>query len=350
MTLAHLHLLLNHVPTIGTAIAIALLILTLVRKHDALRRVSLELFCMIALFTIPAYLSGVGTEVRLREMADISPILVNRHHDAAVQSSMLMLLTGTFAWFGLWQFRRAGRQTAFNTGAVLLLAVATMGLMARAAAMGGEIRHPEIIAELIAEGEVPVDETGAPIDVAAEPEPQDVTGEPAAEAEPGSDPEPAAIPDPGMFTAAGIAKVVNERVWLWPAMETLHFIGLWLLFGVVLLVHLRMLGLMSQTSFASLHRLLPWAALGLLLNTVTGMGFIIANPADYMSWPFYTKIGLLVLAGISLVYFTVFDGPWSVGSGDKVPMRVQAMAASTIVLWIGVMYFGRMLPFLGMAF
>ena len=347
MTLAHLHLLLNHVPTIGTAIAIALLILTVVRKHDALRRVSLELFCMIALFTIPAYLSGIGTEVRLREMSGISPILVNRHHDAALQSSFLMLITGTFAWFGLWQFRRAGRQTLFNTAAVLLLSLATMGLMARAASMGGEIRHPEIIAELIAEGEVPVDETGAPIDVTAEPAPQDVTtlddgGDPGAEA--------AAVPDPGTFTAAGIAKLVNERVWLWPAMETLHFIGLWLLFGIVLLVHLRMLGLMQQTPFAALHRLLPWAALGLLLNTITGMGFIIANPADYLSWPFYTKIGLLVLAGISLIYFTVFDGPWSVGAGGKVPMRVQAMAATTIALWIGVMYFGRMLPFLGMAF
>ncbi len=347
MTLAHLHLLLNHVPTIGTAIAIALLILTIVRKHDALRRVSLELFFMIALFTLPAYLSGVGTEVRLRDVADISPILINRHHDAAVQSSILMLLTGMFAWFGLWQFRRAGRQTLFNTGAVLLLALATMALMARAASMGGEIRHPEILADLIAEGEVPVDETGAPIDVAAEPVPQDVTGEPVAD---GAAAEGAAAVEPGTFTAAGIAKLVNEHVWLWPAMETLHFIGLWLLFGIVLLVHLRMLGLMQQTSFAALHRLLPWAALGLLLNTITGMGFIIANPADYMSWPFYTKIGLLLLAGTSLLYFTVFDGPWSVGAGSKVPMRVQAMAASTIVLWIGVMYFGRMLPFLGMAF
>jgi len=343
MTLAHLHLLLNHVPTIGTAIAIALLILTVVRKHDALRRVSLELFCMIALFTIPAYLSGIGTEVRLREMTGISPILVSRHHDAALQSSFLMLITGTFAWFGLWQFRRAGRQTLFNTAVVLLLSLGTMGLMARAASMGGEIRHPEILADLIAEGEVPLDETGAPIDVTAEPGAQDGTA-----LDDGAG--VAAVPDPGMFTAAGIAKLVNERVWLWPAMETLHFIGLWLLFGIVLLVHLRMLGLMQQTSFAALHRLLPWAALGLLLNTITGMGFIIANPADYLSWPFYTKIGLLVLAGISLIYFTVFDGPWSVGAGSKVPMRVQAMAATTIALWVGVMYFGRMLPFLGMAF
>jgi hypothetical protein len=157
-------------------------------------------------------------------------------------------------------------------------------------------------------------------------------------------------PSSGVLTAASIAELVNQRIWLWPAMETLHFIGLWLLFGVIVLVNVRLLGGLTQTPYAALHRLLPWAALGLGLNTVTGMMFAIANPGQYANPVFYWKIGLLVLAGINLIYLTVFDGPWEVKAGDRAPVRVKAMAASAIVLWMGVMYFGRMLPFLGDAF
>jgi uncharacterized membrane protein len=319
-TLPHVHLLLNHVPTVGTAIAIALLILTLVRKHDALRRVSLELFCVIALVTIPAYIAGVGARVRMIPMGEVSEELIQRHHDAAVPAMALMLLTGGLAWVGLWQFRRAGRQSTLNVGAVLLLGAMTMAAMARTATLGGEIRHPEILFEEIYD----------PAAAAAE----------AAEAAAG----------PGWWSAAAIADAVNGRVWLWPAMETLHFIGLWLLFGVLLVVNARMFGWLTQVPFSALHRLLPWAMLGLLVNTLTGLGFIIALPDDYFSSTFYWKIGLLVVGGINLVYLTVFDGPWSVGAGQRAPARVVLVAVSTIAIWIGVMFFGRMLPFLGEAF
>ena len=318
MTLPHLHLLLNHVPTVGTAIAIALLVVTLFRKHDAIRRVSLELFCVVALLTLPAYLSGVGTQLRIEEqLPEVSVELMERHHDAAVLSSIVMLLTGGFAWLGLWQFRRINRQTGFNLAAVLLLSTVTMILMARAATMGGEIRHPEILAQI------------------AEDVPFTTTEE---------------IYEGGALSANNIASLVNGQTWLWPALETLHFIGLWLLFGVIVLVNVRMLGMLTSTSYAALHRLLPWAALGLGLNTITGMMFVIAAPSQYASSTFYWKIGLLVLAGINLIYLTVFDGPWEVRAGDRAPFRVKAMSASAIVLWVGVMYFGRMLPFLGDAF
>jgi uncharacterized membrane protein len=316
MTLAHLHLLLNHVPTIGTAIAIALLILTLVRKHDALRRVSLELFCLVALITLPAYLSGVGAQQRMIEgRPEISQILIARHHDAAVIASMFMVLTGLVAWIGLWQFRRLARQPRGNTAAVLLLSVVTMVLMARAATMGGEIRHPEILSDIAAE--------------AAE--------------------EPAIAP--AWVSAESIKTMVTDRTWLWPACEALHFIGLWLLFGIVLLINLRLLGLMKGASFAALHRLLPWAILGLAINLITGMLFVIAAPEMYATnISFYWKMGFLIVAGVNLLYFTVFDGPWEVGARDDAPLRVKAMSASAIALWVGVMYFGRMLPFLGNSF
>ncbi len=316
MNLPHLHLLLNHVPTVGTVVAIALLVLSLVRKDEGMRRVSLEIFCVIALLTLPAYLSGMGAKMAIEKMPEVSAAAIARHHDAALWASIFMMLNGFTAWLGLWQLRRVARPSMVNAFALLLLSIFTITAMARTANIGGEIRHPEIMVA------------------------QDATA-----------PEDAAASESSWLSATSVGLLVTDRIWLWPASETLHFIGLGLLFGVVLIVNLRLLGMMKNASFASLHRLLPWAVLGLFLNLITGMLFVIGTPGQYLeNVAFFWKMGLLILAGANLLYMTAFDGPWSVGSGDNAPLRVKVLAASSIGLWIGVMYFGRMLPFIGNAF
>jgi uncharacterized membrane protein len=193
--------------------------------------------------------------------------------------------------------------------------VVTLAMMARTATIGGEIRHPEIMVD--------------PEAAAA-----------AAEAA-----------GPGWLTAATIGKFVTGYTWVWPAAEAVHFIGLWLLFGVVALVNLRMLGLMKSAPFSAVHRLLPWAALGLGVNLITGMMFVLGAPDQYVeNVSFFWKIGLLMVAAVDLLYLTVFDTPWSVSAGADAPITEKAVAATALAAWIGVMYFGRMLPFLGNAF
>jgi hypothetical protein len=79
--------------------------------------------------------------------------------------------------------------------------------------------------------------------------------------------------------------------------------------------------------------------------------WVIAAPEMYSTnVSFFWKMGFLMLAGANLIYVTTFDEPWSVGAGEDAPFMSKAMAASAIVLWVGVMYFGRMLPFLGNSF
>jgi len=53
MNLAHIHLLLNHFPTIGTIIGIGLFLVGLAAKSDDLKRASLVVFLGIALLTLP---------------------------------------------------------------------------------------------------------------------------------------------------------------------------------------------------------------------------------------------------------------------------------------------------------
>ena len=153
-----------------------------------------------------------------------------------------------------------------------------------------------------------------------------------------------------------LARVIGDAMvnltWGWPACETIHFVGLSLLFGVVLLVDLRMLGFMKNIPFSTLHRLLPWGILGFGLNVATGFLFFIgAPPTFYVTNPtFYWKLALILVAGANALYFTVFDQPWSLGAGDEPPMAARVAAASAIVLWTGVIFCGQMLPFLGHSF
>jgi len=131
----------------------------------------------------------------------------------------------------------------------------------------------------------------------------------------------------------------------------LHFIGLWLILGIVLIANLRLLGFMRAVPYSAVHRMLPWAALGLAINVVTGMIFTTATPDQYgLNVSFLWKIVFLVVAGLSLLYTTVFEGPWHVDAGKEPPLRVKIAGATAILSWVLVMYFGRMLPFLGNAF
>jgi hypothetical protein len=58
----------------------------------------------------------------------------------------------------------------------------------------------------------------------------------------------------------------------------------------------------------------------------------------------------MMAAGVNAIYFTLFDQPWRLRADDSAPFGAKVIAGSTILLWIGVIYFGRMLPFIGGAF
>ncbi len=315
MTIAHVHLLLNHIPVLGAVVGLGLFLLSLVRKNDDLKRASLEVWFLVSLLTIPAYLSGNAAEQAIVERPDVAGALITAHEDAAVFAFILMQITGVLAWLGLWQYRRntAALTLRWTLSAVVIFSVLTVAAMARTATLGGEIRHPEIVA------------AGA---VAA-----------------------AAAGEPTLLSSAWITAAVISSPWTWPANETLHFIGLTLVFAVVLPLNLRVLGFMRSVPFAALHRLLPWAIAGFVINMVTGMMFFVAASDQYTLNPaFYWKIGFLVLAGANILYLTSVDDVWQVGAGARAPAMARAIAASSLFAWFGVIFWGRLMPFLGLTF
>jgi hypothetical protein len=315
-SLPHIHLLLNHVPTIGTLIALCLFLASLATKSVDMQRASLVLFVGIAVITLPTYVTGnaaedaicIGAANAPCQNPEVSRALIQAHEGAALLAFVAMQITGGFAWLGLWKFRRISQFPRWNLVAVLILSLVSFGLMARAANIGGGIRHPEVgITQQTEAGDAPV--------------------------------------------AREVGAYVLAVRWIWPTCETLHFVGLCLLFGITAIVDLRVLGLIRGVSFSALHRMLPWGVLGFGMNLFTGMFFFVAAYDQYTkNAVFIWKLALIMVAAINLLYFTMFDGPWDLGPKDDAPFRTKFAAASALALVVGVIFCGRMLPFLGNAF
>jgi len=58
MNAAYTHIVLNHIPVIGMIIGFFLLVIGLLARRHILVKVSLVMFVVFALFTIPVYLTG----------------------------------------------------------------------------------------------------------------------------------------------------------------------------------------------------------------------------------------------------------------------------------------------------
>src|SRR5712692_5003316 len=123
LNLTHLHLLINHFPTVGTIIGLGLLVVSLLGRNDRLKRVSLAVLLIVAALALPVYMTGNAAREMIQGRPDVSESLVAKHQDAAALALVFMMSTGAFAWLGLWQARRNSRATYWNIFAILLLSI-----------------------------------------------------------------------------------------------------------------------------------------------------------------------------------------------------------------------------------
>jgi len=148
--------------------------------------------------------------------------------------------------------------------------------------------------------------------------------------------------------------VAGGYPWLWPALETLHFIGMALLVGIVGLLDLRMMGFFKGLPVGPLERLIPWGIFGFAINLISGVLFFTGDPFQYIhNVAFWLKLLFIAAAGVNALCFYVtglhrrVDATWP---WQDVPFIAKVVGATSLLLWIGVMYWGRMLPFIGNAF
>ena len=135
--------------------------------------------------------------------------------------------------------------------------------------------------------------------------------------------------------------------WLWPLFKVLHFAGMALLVAFCVAFDLRLLGVARELPVEPLRKLARWGTLGFAITAITGLGFYAGFPNQYMNWPFFFKMVCVVLAGVNvLLYHTsgLHRRVDRVDAGQDVPFAAKVCAATSLCLWCGVMFIGRMLP------
>lgn len=136
--------------------------------------------------------------------------------------------------------------------------------------------------------------------------------------------------------------------WLFPASETLHFMGLTVLFGMLLVVDLRGLGFLKRISIVESHRLIPVVLGAFLVNLLTGLLFIFTDPDRYfVNIAFQIKMLLIVLAGVNALAFEFLVFRPSLAGKIDFDKSVVAKLTSglSLLLWTCIIIGGRMIPY-----
>ena len=140
---------------------------------------------------------------------------------------------------------------------------------------------------------------------------------------------------------------------LWPLSEMLHFIGLALLIGGAGLIDLRLMGFLKSVPGAAVLQVRKLAALGIVINVITGVLFFVGAPDQYINNPaWYGKLLFLLVAMINVAVFETTQGRriLTLAAGENTPTSFKVAGAVSIGSWFLVLYFGRMLPFIGNAY
>ena len=153
--------------------------------------------------------------------------------------------------------------------------------------------------------------------------------------------------------ATSLSHLMVDVPWLWAVCESLHFVGLALLLGVVGAFDLRLLGLMPRISIAELKRLVPFAIFGFILCFITGVMFLAGSPEQYIAnkaW--WWKVFFLAVAGTNMLFFETTQGArvLAMEPGTPTPRTFRIVGAVSLGAWLMVLYWGRMMPFIGNAF
>ena len=146
---------------------------------------------------------------------------------------------------------------------------------------------------------------------------------------------------------SGLGQYVKTSQYPFSVCESLHFIGLCVLIGAMLVVDLRLLGVLKGISVRATMRLVPVAIAGFAINLVSGIALFSSEPFNYWYNPaFKLKMVLILLAGANALWheFMCKARVCALGDDAEADTGAKVVAGLSLLLWAGVIVLGRLLP------
>ena len=144
MDATHLHLVLTHFPIVGTIIGIGILAYGQFSKNIDIQKVALATFILMALLTIPVFLTGEEAGETVENIAGVSEQLIENHEELAEKAIWLMGLLGLFSIINLYAIFKKLSFAKTITLITIVISLFTFGVFAQVGNLGGQIRHSEI--------------------------------------------------------------------------------------------------------------------------------------------------------------------------------------------------------------
>src|SRR6266446_245871 len=139
--------------------------------------------------------------------------------------------------------------------------------------------------------------------------------------------------------SSDLAGRIRGSLYLFPLIESCHVLGLTMVFGTIVIIDLRLLGLAStRRPFTRIAAdVLKWTWAAFALTVMTGLLMFSTNATVYYHNAYFrSKMTLLALAGINMLIFE-FTAARSIQRWDKdasAPLAGRTVAVVSLVLWI----------------
>lgn len=150
--------------------------------------------------------------------------------------------------------------------------------------------------------------------------------------------------------ASAVAAQIRESAAVFPALESVHVIGIALVFGTIAVVDLRLLGIAShrRSALRLIEELLPYTWVAFAACLITGLLMFVSNATTYaQNSVFWWKMGVLLLAGLNMGIFHLGAyrriDEWDTALPPPGPARLAGF--SSLTLWVSVICLGRWIGF-----
>ena len=141
---AHLHMVVNHFPIIGTILGLGILIVGFFLKNSSVKNTAYVIFVGCAIFAFAAMYTGEGAEEIVEDMPTIGHQIIHEHEELAEKFALVMYLTGFFALIAIVTSIKNSKFGKISSILTLILAIIAVVLSKFVGTSGGEIRHTEI--------------------------------------------------------------------------------------------------------------------------------------------------------------------------------------------------------------
>jgi hypothetical protein len=150
--------------------------------------------------------------------------------------------------------------------------------------------------------------------------------------------------------ALPLSVFIHKTAWAFTAVEVVHVFAIAFMIGTIMIVDLRLLGFGSKKrAFTDFSRLLlPFTWVAFAIAVIAGALLFISRPMEYFgNAVFWTKMGVIALAGINMAVFefiTVRDVKgWDLSPTP--PMAARLAGGISITCWLLVLACGRLIGF-----